>query len=75
MESYLKDIIIEHLNKYRLIKDSQYGFMSKRSCLTNLLIFLETVTDYIDKGCPVDALCLDFQKAFDKVPQCRLIEK
>ena len=52
MESCLKDIIIEHLNKYRLIKDSQHGFTSKRSCLTNLLVFLETVTDYrpIDKG-------------------------
>ena len=70
MESCLKDIIIEHLNKYRLIKDSQHGFTSKRSCLTNLLVFLETVTDYIDKGYPVDALYLDFQKAFDKVPHC-----
>ena len=34
MESCLKDIIIEHLNKYRLVKDSQHGFTSKRSCLT-----------------------------------------
>ena len=50
MESYLKDIIIEYLNKYRLIKDSQHSFTSKRSCLTNLWVFLETVTDYIDKG-------------------------
>ena len=65
MKSCLKDIIIEHLNKYRLIEDSQHGFMSKRSCLTNLLVFLETVTDYIDKGYPGDALYLDFQKAFD----------
>ena len=37
--------------------------------------FFETVTDYIDKGYPVDALLLDFQKAFDKVPHCRLIAK
>ena len=28
MESCLKDIIIEQLNKYRLIKDSQHGFTS-----------------------------------------------
>ena len=78
MECCLKDIIIEHLNKYRLIKDSQHGFTSKRSCVTNLLGFLETVTDYIDKGYPtypVDALHLDYQKAFDKVPHCRLITK
>ena len=59
MESCLKDIIIEHLNKYRLIKNSQLGFMSKRSCLTNVLVFLEIVTDYIVEGYPVDALYLD----------------
>ena len=70
MESCLKDIIIEHLNKYRLIKDSQHGYMSMRNCLTNLLVFLETVTDYIYKDYLVDALYLDFQKAFDKVPHC-----
>ena len=75
METCLKDIIIEHLNTYRLIKDSQHGFTSKRSCLIILLLFLETVTDHIDKGYPVDALYLDFQKAFDKVPHCRLIVK
>ena len=75
MESCLMDIIIEHLNKYRLIMDSQHGFTSKRGCLTNLLVFLKTVTDYIDKGYPVDALYLDFQKAFDKVLHCRLIAR
>ena len=75
MKSCLKDIIIENLNKYRLTKDSQYGFTSKRSCLTHLLMFLETVTDYIDKGYPDDDLYLDFQKAFDKVLHCRLIAK
>ena len=50
-------------------------FMKNRSCLTNLLQFLETVTDYIDKGYPVDVIYLKFQKAFDKVPHCRLIHK
>ena len=38
MESCLKDIIIEHHNRYRLINDCQHGFTSKRSCLTNIFI-------------------------------------
>ena len=38
-------------------------------------MFLETVTDYIDKGYSLEALYVDFQKAFDKVPHCRLIAK
>ena len=49
--------------------------MPRRSCLTNLLVFLEEVTKYIDNGHPVDAIYLDFQKAFDKVPHKRLLLK
>ena len=49
---------------------------AKSTCeMTNLLVFLETVTDYIDKGYTVDALYLDFQNTFDEVPHCRLIVK
>jgi len=49
--------------------------MAKRSCLTNLLEFLEYVTDNVDHGKPVDVIYLDFQKAFDKVPHRRLLNK
>jgi len=41
--------------------------------LTNLLVFLEEVTNYIDSGYPVDVIYLDFQKAFDKVTHGRLV--
>jgi hypothetical protein len=75
MESLLKDSIVEHLKNHKLINDSQHGFTSRRSCLTNLLTFLEVLTDYVDKGFPVDVIYLDFQKAFDKVPHNRLIKK
>jgi hypothetical protein len=34
---------------------------------------LEVVTGYVDKGVPVDTVYLDFRKAFDKVPQKRLM--
>ena len=58
-----------------LIRDTQHGFTKGRSCLTNLLNFLEEVTKYVDEGNPVDDLYLDFSKAFDKVPHKRLVEK
>ena len=51
------------------------GCLPGRSCLTNLLMYLEAVTSHVDKGEPVDAVYLDFAKAFDKVPNCRLLSK
>ena len=48
--------------------------MPRKSCLSNLLEFLD-VTDAVDSGKPVDVIYLDFQKAFDKVPHVRLLNK
>ena len=73
LESLIRDKVIDHLNLYKLIKDTQHGFVKNRSCLTNLLVFLEEVTNYVDSGYPVDIIYLDFQKAFDKVPHKRLL--
>ena len=75
LESIIRDSIVEHLSIHNLIKDSQHGFMEGKSCLTNLLIFLNKVTEFVDKGYPVDIIYLDFAKAFDKVPHIRLIKK
>jgi len=43
--------------------------------LTNLLEFFEYVTAQLDASFPVDVIYLDFQKAFDKVPHGRLLQK
>ena len=75
MESLLKDAILTHLEKFKLIRNSQHGFTKGRSCLTNLLDFLEEVTATVDEGTPVDIIYLDFAKAFDKVPHQRLTHK
>ena len=41
MEKLIKGRITEHLNANSPINDSQHGFTAGRSCLTNLLTFLE----------------------------------
>ena len=73
-ESIIRDEVTTHLSRLKLINSTQHGFVTKRSCLTNLLEFLEFVTNYVDKGLPVDVIYLDFQKAFDKVPHKRLMK-
>ena len=60
LESILKDVIVEHFEKHNLIRSSQHGFTSGRSCLTNLLDFFEVITKEIDKGTNVDLIYLDF---------------
>ena len=63
LESIIKDSVINHINVNNLLNESQHGFISKRSCLTNLLEFIETVTDYVDQGYPVDVIFLDFRQS------------
>jgi hypothetical protein len=75
MESVVKQEIETHLLKCNAIKNSQHGFMKNKSCLTNLLEFLNFVDKNIDSGDAVDVIYLDFQKAFDKVPHQRLLMK
>ena len=75
MESILRDAIVEHLAANQLIRDTQHGFTSGRSCLTNLLEYLEKLTKLVDEGHSVDIVYLDFAKAFDKVPIRRLLGK
>jgi len=43
--------------------------------LTNLFVFLEEVSNYINSGYQVDVIYLDFQRAFDTVPRGRLITR
>jgi hypothetical protein len=74
-ESIIKKRLMKHMEENNLLRNSQHGFLSGRSCLTNLLEYLEYVTAQVDQGNPVDVIYLDFSKAFDKVPHARLIRK
>ena len=71
----MRDVMVDHLVTNALIKDSQHGFMRRKSCTTNLLQFLEKLTAVQDQGHSIDVIYLDFAKAFDKVPHRRLLEK
>ena len=64
-----------HLKMNKLIKPTQHGLLPKKSTSTNLIYYLDYLTQKLDEGQPVDALYLDFSKAFDKVPRRRLIQK
>lgn len=75
LESLLRDKMMDHLLTHNLLNHSQHGFMSHKSCTTNLLEFLEEVLREVDEGIPVDVAYLDFSKAFDKVHWGQLLRK
>ena len=74
-ERVIRDAVVHHMEGNGLIGGSQHGFRKGKSCLTNLLEFLDEVGDNVDRGIPVDVIYLDFAKAFDKVPHMRLLYK
>ena len=56
MERIIKEETVQHLQRNSIIKDSQHGFRNKKSCLTNLLEFMEKVSEQLDSGEPVDVI-------------------
>ena len=59
----------------RLFSPLQYGFIDRRSTTLQLLYVLDEWTEIIDSGGTIDAVYMDFMKAFDKVPHVRLLKK
>ena len=75
MEKVIKETLTSHLQRNKLIRPSQHGFMQNKCCTTNLLEYLEALTKKIDEGESMDVVYLDFAKAFDLVPRLRLVQK
>ena len=71
METIIRDEIVKHMDSNNLFADEQYGFVSGRSCTTQLLEFMEEITEAIDRDVDVDIKYFDFCKAFDKVSHRR----
>lgn len=75
MERIIRDALVSHMTVNNLFCTEQHGFIKGKSCATQLLEFLEDITEAIDQGDVVDVIYLDFCKAFDKVPHKRLLSK
>ena len=75
MEKIIRDELVNHMERNNLFTEAQHGFISGRSCTTQLLEVMEEITQALDRGEDVDVIYLDFAKAFDKVPHQRLLQK
>ena len=75
IEHIIHSQIINHLDKYGLLTDRQFGFRKKHSCESQLLLTVDDLARGLRDKEQIDAILLDFSKAFDKVPHERLLLK
>ena len=75
MEKSIKDQIVKFLEENVKISPHQHGFRKKKSCVTNLLEYMEKLTNLIDSGHAVDVIYFDYSKAFDSVCHSKLVHK
>ncbi len=65
----------QHMVADGILSDAQHRFIHQRSCLSNLLSFLDGVTEMLEDGDYVDVCFMDFNKAFDLVNHRLLLER
>lgn len=75
MESILREAIMAHMKRNKLFSSKQFGFISGRSTVLQLIQVLDNWTEALDEGQAIDVIYCDFMKAFDKVPHKRLMAK
>ena len=75
MESVIRDEIFKFFIENKLFSNLQFGFIKGRSTVLQLLKVLDEWTKFLELGGQVDVIYTDFEKAFDKVPHRRLINK
>ena len=64
----MRDAVIQQMTSNNLFSPAQHGFIKGKSCTTQLLEFLEDVSQELDEGEDVDVTSRKRLKAFDRVP-------
>ena len=75
LEHIIHSQIINHLDTHGVLADQQHGFRKNRSCESQLIATVHDLAKGLDQRQQIDAIALDFSKAFDKVPHQRLAAK
>lgn len=75
----MEHVILSHLNNFtsenNILSTFQHGFRAGLFCETQLIIIVHDWASTINRHGQVDALLLDFSKAFDKVSHVKLLHK
>ena len=75
MEHIIYLSIMDHLNQSNILLESQHGFRTNHSCVTQLITLTEDISFALDHQKQIDIILLDLSKVFDTVPHERLLTK
>ena len=74
-ERVIRKYLVKYLEENFLLSNKQHGFRKGRSCLTQLLDYVNRIYESLNSGHEFDVVYLDFAKAFDKVDHTILLAK
>ena len=63
LERLIRDILVKHMEENSLFSKAQHGFITGRSCSTQLPEQMEELTETRDSNGDVDIIYLDFKKS------------
>ncbi len=74
-ERIVKKVLFSFLSDARSISPHQHGFLPRRPCLSNPLVFEEAMTHKMGEGHTVDVIYLDLANSIDSVNRKFLLAK
>jgi hypothetical protein len=75
MEQAIASYLRQVWDKNDWLYEGKHGFMPRYSCKSQVITDCQDVADALDNGHTINAIIIDFSKAFDLVPRGRLLTK
>ena len=75
LEHIIHSNVMDHLEKHGFLNAFQHGFRKNHSCETQLITTVRDFSTCLNNREQIDAVLLDFSKAFDKVDHQKLLSK
>ncbi|KAH3694002.1 hypothetical protein DPMN_081441 [Dreissena polymorpha] len=75
LKKIVREKMVKHMKNHNMFSENQFGFISGRSTVLQLLAVLDKWTEILDRGGSIDVAYCDYMKAFNKVSHRRLVHK